>query len=70
MDGGFEWYGIKVNNPYPTVVNTGYNETSVKTIIDSQNDGIVGIYQGVTQDDNQYKLACYKDGESYKLVYS
>lgn len=69
MDGGFEWYGIKVNNPYPTVVNTGYNETSIKPIIDSQNDGIVGIYQGVTQDDNQYKLACYKDGESYKLVY-
>lgn len=66
---GFEWYGIRVNNPYPTVVNTGYNEASIKPIIDSQNDGIVGIYQGVTQDDNQYKLACYKDGESYKLVY-
>lgn len=69
MDGGFEWYGIKVNNPYPTVVNTGYNETSIKPVIDSQNDGIVGIYQGVTQDDPQYKLACYKDGESYKLIY-
>ena len=69
MDGGFEWYGIKVNNPYPTVVNTGYNETSIKPVIDSQNDGIVGIYQGVTQDDNQYKLACYKDGDSYKLIY-
>lgn len=69
MDGGFEWYGIKVNNPYPTVVNTGYNETSIKPVIDSQNDGIVGIYQGVTQDDNQYKLACYKNGESYKLIY-
>lgn len=69
MDGGFEWYGIKVNNPYPSVVNTGYNETSIKPVIDSQNDGIVGIYQGVTQDDNQYKLACYKDGDSYKLIY-
>ena len=69
IDGGFEWYGIKVNNPYPIVANTGYNETSVKTILDSQNDGIVGIYQGVTQDENQYKLACYKDGDSYKLIY-
>lgn len=69
MDGGYEWYGIKVNNPYPYVVNTGYNETSIKPVIDSQNDGIVGIYQGVTQDDNQYKLACYKDGDSYKLIY-
>ncbi len=69
IDGGWEWYGIKVNNPYPIVVNTGYNETSIKPVIDSQNDGIVGIYQGVTQDDNQYKLACYKDGDSYKLIY-
>ena len=69
IDGGFEWYGIKVNNPYPSVVNTGYNETSIKLVIDSQNDGIVGIYQGVTQADNQYKLACYKDDDSYKLIY-
>lgn len=68
-DGGFEWYGIKINNPYPTVTNTGYNEVSIKPIIDNQNDGIVGIYQGVSQNDNQYKLACIKDGDIYKLVY-
>ena len=69
VEGGFEWYGIKINNPYPYVQNTGYNETSIKTIIDDQNDGIVGIYQGVTNNNVQYKLACYKDGELYKLIY-
>lgn len=69
VDDGFEWYGIKINNPYPVVQNTGYNETSIKPIIDEQNNGIVGIYQGVTQDDNQYKLACYKIGDDYKLIY-
>lgn len=69
IDGGFEWCGIKINNPFPTVPTTGYNEASIKTKIDEQNDGIVGIYQGVTQDDAQYKLACYKDGASYKLIY-
>lgn len=69
IDDGFEWYGITINNPYPVVQNTGYNETSIKPIIDEQNNGIVGIYQGVTQDDNQYKLACYKTGDNYKLIY-
>ena len=69
IDGGFKWCGIKINNPFPTVPTTGYNEASIKTKIDEQNDGIVGIYQGVTQDDAQYKLACYKDGASYKLIY-
>lgn len=50
--------------------NTGYNETSIKPIIDEQNDGIVGIYQRVTRIGYKYKLACYKVGEnSYKLIY-
>ena len=66
---GWEWIGIKINNPYPTVQNTGYNETTIKSVIDSQNDGIVGIYKSVSQETPQYKLACYKDGDTYKLVY-
>ena len=68
-EGGWMWKGIKINNPYPTVQNTGYNETTIKSVIDGQNDGIVGIYKSVSQETNQYKLACYKDGETYKLVY-
>ena len=54
----------------PVVQNTGYNETSIKPIIDEQNDGIVGIYKGVTQVGIQYKLACYKVGDNnYNLIY-
>lgn len=68
-DGGFEWYGIHVNNPYPSVENLGYNENSIKSVIDQQNDGIVGIYQGLTQTNNQYSLGCIKHNGTYKLIY-
>lgn len=64
---GFVWQGVRINNPFPEVPNTGYYEASVKPIIDSQADGIVGIYQ--TSVDAGYKLACYKDGQFYKLIY-
>lgn len=51
--------------------NTGHDETSIKTVIDNQNDGIVGIYKKVIPGRNSYpyKLACYKEGDIYKLVY-
>lgn len=66
-DGGFEWVGIQINNPYPNVPNIGLNEIEIKRKIDNQNDGIVGIYEGFS--DNKYKLACIKDGNKYKLIY-
>ena len=66
-DGGFEWVGIQINNPYPSVPNIGLNEVQIKQKIDSQNNGIVGIYEGFS--DNKYKLACIKDGDEYKLIY-
>ena len=66
---GWEWYGIKINNPFPYVENTGYNESSIKGVIENQNDGITGIYQGLTQTDNQYKLGCIRVGDNYKFVY-
>lgn len=66
-DGGFEWVGIQINNPYPNVPNIGLNEIEIKRKIDNQNDGIVGIYEGFS--DNKYKLACVKDGNEYKLIY-
>ena len=68
-NGGWEWYGIRINNPYPTVENLGYTENSIKSTIDQQNDGIVGIYQGLTQTDNQYTLGCVKHNGVYKFVY-
>ena len=66
-DGGFEWVGIQIKNPYPSVPNIGLNEIEIKQKIDKQNDGIVGIYEGFS--DNKYKLACIKDGTEYKLIY-
>ena len=66
-EGGFEWVGIRINNPYPNVPSIGLNEGQIKQKIDSQNDGIVGIYEGFS--DNKYKLACIKDGDDYKLIY-
>ena len=59
--------GIRINNPYPNVPSIGLNEGQIKQKIDSQNDGIVGIYEGFS--DNKYKLACIKDGDDYKLIY-
>ncbi len=67
IEGGYEWVGIRVNNPFPTVPNIGLNEFEIKQKIDNQNDGIVGIYEGFS--DNKYKLACIKDGNEYKLIY-
>ena len=66
-EGGFEWVGIRINNPYPNVPSIGLNEGQIKQKIDIQNDGIVGIYEGFS--DNKYKLACIKDGDDYKLIY-
>lgn len=66
-DGGFEWVGIQIKNPYPSVPNIGLNEIEIKQKIDNQNDGIVGVYEGFS--DNKYKLACIKDGTEYKLIY-
>lgn len=67
VKGGFEWVGIQLNNPYPHVPNLGYNENEITSLIDRQNDGIVGIYEGFSE--NKYKLACIIDSKVYKLMY-
>ena len=67
IEGGYEWFGIHINNPFPTVPNVGLNEFEIKQKIDNQNDEIVGIYEGFS--DIKYKLACIKDGDEYKLIY-
>lgn len=66
-DSGYEWYGIKINNPYPTTPTTGYTESTIKWKIDEQNDGVVGIYEQIGE--SKYKLGCIKDGDKYKFVY-
>ncbi len=64
--GGWYWEGIKINNPYPTVANIGFNETEIKQNINENNDGICGIYEDF---DDTYKLACIKQNGEYLLVY-
>lgn len=64
--GGWFWEGIKINNPYPTVANVGFNETEIKQNINENNDGICGIYEDF---DDRYKLACIKQNGEYLLVY-
>ena len=66
---GFEWYGIKINNPIPQNRLTTYNSYSIKTKIDSQNDGIVGIYEGTAVQGRRYTLGCIKENGIYKLIY-
>lgn len=64
---GFEWIGVKVNNPYPTTPHIISSDYSLKKNIDDNNDGITGIYDGF--DEQGYKLACILDNGAYKLVY-
>ena len=67
VEDGFEWVGVKINNPYPTVPNLGYNEDTIKPKIDEHDDGIVGIYEGI--EGNRYKLGCINDNGIYKLIF-
>ncbi len=64
---GFEWAGVKVNNPYPSTPHISSTDDSIMRSIDSNNDGITGIYEGF--DSQGYKLACVVDNNTYKLVY-
>ena len=64
---GWEWYGIRINNPYPNVPMTSYNCDNIKEKILNQNDGITGIYEGLT--DNKYNLGCIKENGVYKLIF-
>ncbi len=66
-EGGFEWLGVKINNPFPTVPHIISSESSLKRNIDENNDGITGIYDGF--DSQGYKLACIWDNGAYKLIY-
>lgn len=63
---GYDFSGYIVNNPLPTVPNVGMHESSLKSVINEQNDGIVGIYESL---DNGLRLACIKYNGEYALVY-
>ena len=65
-ENGYSFSGYYVNNPLPTVPHTGLFESNLKSVIDAQNDGIVGIYESL---DNGLRLACIKENGEYALVY-
>lgn len=68
-DNGYEWYGIKINNPLPASEHVNTNLDDIRTRIDSNNDGICGIYETTSTDDNKYTLACIKVNGEYKVIY-
>lgn len=66
--GGAHGYGFRnynINNP--PVGRTNHSEYSVKQNINSNNDGICGIYEGF--DEQGYKLGVIKENGTYKLIY-
>lgn len=64
---GYSFRNYKINNP-DIVEKTGYNEYSVKQHINDYNDGVVGIYE-VIGEEQGYKLGCVKSEDGYKLIF-
>lgn len=62
---GYGFRNYTINNP--PVGRTNHSEYSVKQNINSNNDGICGIYEGF--DVQGYKLGVIKENGSYKLIY-
>ncbi|MBF1545110.1 MAG: trypsin-like peptidase domain-containing protein [Prevotella salivae] len=62
---GYGFSNYTLNNPRTGA--TSWNEFSVKQNIETNNDGICGIYEG--SDEQGYKLGCIKDNEGYHLIY-
>lgn len=62
---GYGFRNYTINNP--PVGRTNHSEYSVKQNINSNNDGICGIYEGF--DAQGYKLGVIKENGSYKLIY-
>lgn len=62
---GYEFNNYALNNPPKDVFI--WSENTIKQNIDSNNDGICGIYEG--SDDTGYKLGCVKQNGDYFLIY-
>ena len=64
---GFCFRNYSINNPRRNYSNIN-SEYLAKQNIDTNNDGICGIYEQIAGKQN-YKLACVKENGSYKLIY-
>lgn len=63
---GYGFINYTINNPdnHP---KTNLDLTSIKQIVDKQNDGIVGIYEPYGK--SEYTFGCIRDNGIYKLIY-
>ncbi len=64
---GYSFRNYTINNP-DVVEKTGENEYTVKQHVIENNDGIVGVYEMIGEQQG-YKLGCVKSGDNYKLIY-
>lgn len=60
---GYSFSCDSLNNPISFI----WTESSIKEYLDNNNDGICGIYEGIS--DNKYKLGCIKHNDEYHLIY-
>lgn len=63
---GFSFSNLSINNPDPCE-HTGLTESRIRSMAEDNNDGIVGIYEGYSND--KYKIGVIKFGNTYKMVY-
>lgn len=64
---GYKFYNYTINNPRKNYVPSITTEAAAKQNIDSNNDGICGIYEYVGE--GGATLACVKVSGEYKLIY-
>ena len=64
---GYCFWNYNINNPRKNYSSIN-SEYLAKKNIDSNNDGICGIYEQIAGEQN-YKLACIKENGQHKLIY-
>lgn len=64
---GYSFRNYTINNP-DVVEKTGFTENTIKQHAIGNNDGIVGMYEMINEQ-QRYNLGCVKSGDGYKLVY-
>ena len=62
-----EWQSNGFEAPEKFLPKKQWTEETIKQFAKSHNDGICGIYEGITS--NNYKLGCIKEDGEYKFIY-
>lgn len=56
-----------INNPMPILPNINMTEKEIRSNIEKQHNGIVGIYEDLKK--NGLRIACIKQDNDYKIIY-